>query len=425
MTSHPLITTLKNLEGNPKAAVYTEPLWGIPYHLFIPYASVYMLALGITDAQIGLIASLGMVAQTIFALLSGAITDKYGRRLTTFVFDLLGWSIPMIIWAVAQDIRYFIAAAIFNAMWRIPANSWVCQLVEDAPEDQLVHIWTWIFIAGMLSAYFAPLAGLLIEAYDLIPAVRMLYLFGAGLMTFKGWVLYRYSTETRQGVIRREETRGQPLLSLLRGYGSVLRQLLRTPRTLLVIGIMLVMTIIALVNGIFWSIIVTERLGVQAEHLALYPFARSVLMLVLYFVLVPRLNLRRFRNPMLIGFVGLGLSTLLLVTIPPENFLLLLLSVLLEAFSMALYSPLMESLVVVSVAAQERARINAIMAVVVIVLASPFGWIAGQLSTIDRTLPFLLNLVLLGIGMILVWLAGHNAGRRTGAETTPEAAGLD
>ena len=27
---HPLISTLVNLEGNPRACVYTEPLWGIP-----------------------------------------------------------------------------------------------------------------------------------------------------------------------------------------------------------------------------------------------------------------------------------------------------------------------------------------------------------------------------------------------------------
>ena len=76
---HPLINTLINLKGNPRASVYTEPMWGIPYNLFIPYASVYMLALGVSDAQIGTIASLGLLIQPFFALISGAVTDKYGR----------------------------------------------------------------------------------------------------------------------------------------------------------------------------------------------------------------------------------------------------------------------------------------------------------------------------------------------------------
>ncbi len=251
---HPLVITLFNLEGNPKASVFTEPLWGIPYNLYIPYASVYMLALGLSDAQIGMIASLGLLIQPIFALISGAITDKYGRRLTTLISDLLSWSIPCLIWAVAQDIRYFIVAAIFNAIWRISMNSWTCLLVEDAEEDQLVHIWTWIHIAGLMAAFFAPLAGVLIGVIDLIPAIRLLYLFSFIMMTVKGFILYRYSTETERGYIRMEETRDKPLLSLLAGYGEVLKQILRTPRTLVILGIMFVMGVVMMINGTFWSI---------------------------------------------------------------------------------------------------------------------------------------------------------------------------
>jgi len=209
---HPLINTLFNLEGNPRASVFTEPIWGIPFNLYIPYASIYMLKLGINDAQIGMIASLGLIIQPVLALLSGAITDKYGRRLTTLVTDLISWSIPCLIWALAQDIRYFFVAAIFNAAWRISMNSWTCLLVEDAEADQLVHIWTWIHISGLMAAFFAPLAGILIGVIDLVPAVRALYLFSFVLMTAKAVILYHFSTETRQGYIRMEETRDKPLL---------------------------------------------------------------------------------------------------------------------------------------------------------------------------------------------------------------------
>ncbi len=54
-----------------RGAVFTEPLWGIPYNLYAPYVSVYMLALGLTDSQIGLIASIGLVCQIFWTLLSG------------------------------------------------------------------------------------------------------------------------------------------------------------------------------------------------------------------------------------------------------------------------------------------------------------------------------------------------------------------
>ncbi len=413
---NPLITTLRNLEGNPRASILTEPLWGIPFNLFLPYASIYMLALGISDAHIGAVASLGLMIQPLFALLSGAITDKYGRRWVTFIADFLAWTIPCLLWAVAQDIRYFIVAAIFNAMWRIPSNSWTCLLVEDADEDQLVHIWTWIYIAGLLSAFFAPLAGLLIGVIDLIPAVRLLYVFAMIMMTLKAVILYRYSTETRQGYIRMEETRGQPLLSLFSGYGAVFKQILRTPSTLVILGIMFCIGVVFMVSNTFWSILVTEKLGIPSEHLAFYPFAKSALMLVLYFVLVPRLNLQRFRNPMLFGFGGFIVSFGILALMPPGNYALLLLSVLIEAFSVALYHPLMDSLIIISIDPLERARINAILFALVILLTSPFGWIAGQLSETNRTLPFVLNILLLLIGMGLVSLAWRFRQREPKAE---------
>ncbi len=405
MLQNPLFHTLRNLKGNVKASVWTEPMWGIPFNLYVPYASVYMLALGVSDAQIGLIASLGLVIQTFFAYISGAITDKLGRRLTTLLADLLSWSIPTLIWAVAQDIRYFAVAAIFNAMWRISANSWTCLLVEDAEETELVHIWTWIYIAGLLSAFFAPLAGLLVNAIELVPAVRILYGFAFVMMTAKGFVLYRYSSETRQGQIRLDASRDQPYSALLKGYGSVIQKIVKTPRTLVALGIMAVMSIFMLINGTFWSIIVTEKLNIPAEHIAIYPFARSVLLLILYILLVPRLNVTRFRNPMLLGFGGYILSQLLLITMPNGNYILLLVSVLIEAVSAAMFRPLMDALVIISIEKTERARINAIMAVVVIILTSPFGWVAGQLSEANRIYPFILNIGLFVLGAFLVVFA--------------------
>jgi hypothetical protein len=107
---------------------------------------------------------------------------------------------------------------------------------------------------------------------------------------------------------------------------------------------------------------------------------------------------------MLLGFTGFLISHLILVTMPAGNYWLLLTSVLIEAVSFAIYTPLMDSLVIISIAPEERARINAILASVVILFTSPFGWIAGQLSEANRIFPFILNICffLVGIGLVLL-----------------------
>ena len=400
-----LISTLKNLRGNPRAAVYTEPLWGIPYNLYAPYASLYMLALGVTDSQIGMLASIGLALQVVFALLSGAITDKFGRKRTTLFSDLLSWSIPMLILAVSQNFYYFLAAAIIGSIWRVSSTSWLCMLVEDAKENQLVHIYAWTEIAGYSAAFFTPIAGLLIGKFSLVPTVRILYLFAFIMMTVKALVFNFYVTETRQGKIRMQETRHQPLFSLLRGYRGVLGQVLRTPRTLMIVSIQLVISIGMTISNTFWAILVTGKLHFPETNIAYFSFFRSVVMLVFYFLIVPRISSKYFRRPMLWGFLGLITGQTLLISMPEKSYVFLLLTILIDAWSFALINPLLGSMITLNVDPQERARIMAIISVVVISLTSPFGWIAGRLSEANRILPFVLNIALFAIGFLLVPVA--------------------
>jgi MFS family permease len=407
LLSHPLIHSLRSLRGNARGCVYTEPLWGIPFNLYAPYVSVYMLAMGLSDVQIGSLVSIGLALQIVTALMSGVITDKLGRKRATLIFDLLSWSVPTLIWAVAQDYRYFLVAAIVNSLWRITMNSWSCLMVEDTDPKLLVDIYTWIYIAGLLSAFFAPVAGLLINAFTLVPTMRGLYLLAFLMMTTKFLVMNALVKETRQGQVRMAESKQQSIIDLLREYTGVIRHILAAPQTLFTLGIMLVMSITQMVHGTFWSIYVTEKLQIPTQHLALYPFARSVVMLLFFFTVMPRLRELNPRHPMLLGFGSFVLSQLLLILAPDKSYIMVLMSTFLEACSIATVSIMLDRRIVVTVDAAERARIQAVMYVVVIVFTSPFGWVAGNLSQLDRTLPFALNIGLFAVGAILA----HHASR--------------
>jgi hypothetical protein len=204
----------------------------------------------------------------------------------------------------------------------------------------------------------------------------------------------------------------------------VIRQVLRTPATLFTLGILLTMNTATTVNNTFWAILVTQRIGIPEAHLALYPFARSVIMLAFFFLAMPVIKEMRFRNPMMVGFGLLALSQIILITIPEKSYLLLLVSTLLEACSYATVSTQIDRMIVVTTDAQERARIMALLFLVVIVFTSPFGWIAGRLSEINRTLPFLLNIGLYVIGAALVFLAARQQPGGSEAPGMGEEAGI-
>ncbi|MBA4383400.1 MAG: MFS transporter, partial [Anaerolinea sp.] len=124
-----------------------------------------------------------------------------------------------------------------------------------------------------------------------------------------------------------------------------------------------------------------------------------------FFIIGPRLtNLLHFRLPMWVGFAGYFASQALLVFMLAHSVVLLVISVVLEGAAVSLVSPMTESLLAVAMETKERARISAVVYATLILFTSPFGWIAGQLSAINRSLPFVMNMGLFVIGALLVWV---------------------
>jgi len=371
-----------------------------------------MLAIGLSEKEIGLILSISWFFQIFLALISGAVTDKLGRRLTTLIFDVVSWSVPALISAFAQNFWYFLIAGIINSLWRITLNSWNCLLVEDAEEEQIVDIYTWIYIANLFVGFIAPVAGILIGVFSFVPTMRGLYIFATGMFTLKAVLTYLWTEETVQGKIRLVETKEQSILHVLSEYKGVFRDLLRSPRTLYTVGIMLVMSITVLVSNNFWSIFVTEKLQIATENLAIFPFIKSAIMLIFYFTVMPKISKVHFKLPMLVGFIGYVFSHLVLVTAPSGNYGFLIFSVFLEACSMAAVSPLLDQMIVLTVDPKERARIQSILYVIVILFTSPFGWIAGNLSALNKNFPFYLNIGLFVVGVVLTYFAGSFAEKK-------------
>jgi len=122
---------------------------------------------------------------------------------------------------------------------------------------------------------------------------------------------------------------------------------------------------------------------------------------------------------LILGFAGFTISQLVLVTVPENGYGLLLLSGLLEACSLATTNLLVDQMLVLTIDPKERARIQSILCVGIILITVPFGWIAGILSGLDKNFPFILNIFLFLVGGILAYLGqtdqpgdAHHAGTR-------------
>ena len=408
--SNSLFSTLVRLKGNPRACVYTEPLWGISVNLCLPYASVYMLQLGLSDKDIGVIATVYMLSQVLFAFLSGPITDKMGRRKSTAVFDFIAWCIPCLIWWRAEGFMFFFVAALINGTMRITTNSWNCLLIEDADKKQYANIYSIIIVCGQLFAIFAPISAIMVSRLTLIPAVRILYLNAFILMTIKVIILYIASRETQIGKMRMEECRHKNIFNLTGGYKGVIHIILSSRGTLFAITIAALFGIIAMINATFWSVIVNQKIMVPEAFLPLFMVLRSIVAMIFLIFIAPRLTKGLLRTPILLGFLGYLVGQTLLILVPTEGlirYLPLCISLIFDGLGFGALMMLVEALLALHVNPDERARVMAIQHTLVVAVTAPFGWIGGMLSSVSRDLPFVLNIVLIVTGVIVTVVYYH------------------
>lgn len=403
LQKHQLLRTLVELRGNPRACVYTEPMWGLSMNLCLPYATVYKLALGLSEVQVGIVVSISLFSQMIFAFLSGAIIDKMGRRKSTAVFDFLSWCIPCLIWASSQGFWFFVVAALFNGMLKIPTVSWDCLLIEDAPKDKITQIYSWVIIFGNLSALFAPISSLLVAKLTLAPALRILYINAFVIMTAKILILYRFSTETEVGKMRREATQNMSWIEMLSGYKDALRKIKNSRGTIFAIVISILVEIAAMIGMTFWQVIASRRIGIPDELLPIFPMVRSILSIFLFFTVISRIRQSKLKLPLYGGFLSAIIGYALLISITNTGvwgYVILSVSLVFEALGMAVLSTLRESLVAIHADRTERSRIMALLQTMVMMVSVPFGYIGGLLSDISKILPFVLIIVLSMAGIL-------------------------
>jgi len=396
------------IKGNARVCVFLEPFFAIPHTMYTGYMTLYMIELGMGKSQVGLITSLGLAVHIFFALISTYITDKYGRKYTTLIFDITGWGLAQLIWAIALDIRFFIAAAIVNASFRVVANSWQCLMLEDCKPEVRVHVFNFLQIAGVFAGFFAPVGALLIGRMTLVPAMRVMLTFSVIAMMVFFIVRHFWVTETAVGVKKMEEMKGVRLRDVFVLYVPALKRIAGNRMLIVALLLRALNFIQQTIRTTFLAVLVTESLGFPAEAMALFHVVSAVVMLLTLMFITPVLSRVTRRWPVSMGILFHLASILVLLLSPPaSNYPLLILSAVFIALGTSITTPRIEALAANAIVNEDRSLANAIIAVIILALTTPFGYIGGVLSEIDSRLPFLLTFVIFLCCLLLLYIASR------------------
>ncbi len=399
---HILVRTLHDVGDNPRVSILTEPLWFIPYSLFIPFQSIYMRQMGLSSAEIGFIIAFGFFLQIFGSLLGGAITDKWGRRKTTFIFDVISWTIPCILWVIADNFWLFLLAGAINSFSALTHVSWACLFIEDCPPVHVRNAFLIIQICGMLSVFFSPISAWLVSVHGVVVVVRIIYAISALSMTAKFVLLYKYGKETQLGLRRLKETKDISLLSMLADYRSVFLTVIQTKKMMFVVVFISLVNITLIPTTTFFSMYVTETVKLPEEWVAFFPMVRTAIMLLFVFQLHHVVHRISMRMGAVIGLILYITSHVILLLSPTGSFVTVIIYTLLEAVAFSFVQPRKDELMVLYVDEKNRSRIFAIYMMAMLGITAPFGIIFGRLYEIGSGYPFIVNILLFLTATILI-----------------------
>ena len=202
--------------------------------------------------------------------------------------------------------------------------------------------------------------------------------------------------------MRRAETKGVSIFHMVGEYRHLIPRLLQDKAVLKAVAVSVILYITNMVNTNFFSLYVTQRLGLSENFLALFPILNAAVMLVFMVGIQHRLSATKFRAPLWTGLVLYAVAALVLIFSPADSLGFVLIYVFVAAVAASLVNPRKDALLQLNINPQERARLNALIMAFTIALSSPFGYLAGWLSSLDRRLPFVFSFVLFLVAMLVI-----------------------
>lgn len=194
------------IQGNIKILVICRVLWSFSTSIIYPFFSLYILALGGSNREIGLINSLGIVAGMILYPIGGYIADKSGR-VKLIGYSTFLYALAHLFFVIAPSWQWVAVGQFLSQLllFYVPAMN-ALQADSLPPGVRGKGFAIIMAIPGSIRVIAPVIGGYIIEWYKkssglgenhaLISAVRVAWTIAFFTGLFVGWLRLRYLKET-------------------------------------------------------------------------------------------------------------------------------------------------------------------------------------------------------------------------------------
>lgn len=369
----------------------SEILFGTAVGWFTVYRPVYMVALGVTEVQVGIISALLFCSQAIGAVLGGWAAGRIGSKRAMQLFDSFAWGSAIVLWLFAQNFWYFAAAAMVNGLFYGAIPNWNRIIADNAPSERRPTVYGLNHLCYLGSGLFGPVAGYFVSSYGVVTGNRIIY--AAGFVIIGSAILVRQlfiRPDTPDSAdITTQSTQGADL-----SFAQVLRYIWQDYQ----VQIIMFTTILTNYTLIIWnnysSLYMTnaQGLGLSAGIISLFPLLSSISIALVLLLIIPQVQKERYTKFLLFGSVCMALGLVLFLLIPAKAFWPLAVFSLLFNGGNALLQPLRSSLQADIVASALLPKVLSIGSAFGLLASIPVGPIAGAFYQVHPRLPFFLIL---------------------------------
>lgn len=405
--SRPKELSLAGLPKNARNAILVEPMWAIFGMVILYYAPLYMTNIGISSAQVGLLGSIMLAFSFVFQMLAAPITNRLGRKRTSLIWDIISWTLPMLIWTFARDFTAFLIAAILNSSVRIVSVSWSLLVIEDVIPSERSRVFGILNLIAAACGLMTPVVGLLMSKYGVVPTLRVYYFLGAIGMTSMFFLRNAITDETRNGLAAMQEHKNlHPWQSLLENLQHLAA--IRSTPGLLGLVVFYILTFFIEQMNLFQILFFSETLKFGAVTVSLVPVAVAGITVLMYGFVIPKLSSLPAEQALLpTCLLGL-LGAVLIIFIPAHNLIFLLMVVCILSGAAFLTRTYRDTVLFSQLPEQGAADLFSAIQALTMLFSIPAAGIAGAIFAVQPVALFVLIAVLNAALLLMAWVVSNH-----------------
>lgn len=380
-----------------------------------------MKELGVTDRQLGYLISIGYIAGTFFSLISGVVTDRLGRKKTTFIFDFISWPGAVMIYFLSNSFAMFALAAFANSFCRIVNVSWNLMVIEDADSKQRVAAFNLLNIINIATGVIIPLAGILVNAYGVIISERI-FLMYAGISMSTMVILRNYLyKETSVGQHILDERKKNPTRIYLKNIlpFKAAKVLKGNPKAMIAAAIYILFFIyipLGTYNSLYFAPFMTEVLGIGKSSISILGGVYSGMMFIIFVFVIPVISKINHTKNMQFG-IGVQVAALItLILIPAGSLTAAIICIGVYAAGFGIFRPFVDSMLAEVSEGNDRASIYSMINTIMCIITALIGFVSGSIYLYNPRLIYVISIIILTINIVLLGVY-HKLKQRNASES--------